>query len=140
MKETPADSVETAAAVALPGPPAPDGTAAVSAPAELPAASPASPAADAAVAADAAPDKPAKPEKPAKAKPSALVQAAKAHVTALFARELYNATQALRRDLSILEIRIGTDYVRYDRLQDAFKPVMDSLHEIKQTLAGKADK
>lgn len=57
-----------------------------------------------------------------------------------FARELYGATQALRKDLSSLEIRIGTDYVRYDRLQDAFKPVMDSLHEIKQTLAGKADK
>ena len=57
-----------------------------------------------------------------------------------FARELYNATQALRKDLSSLEIRIGTDYVRYDRLQDAFKPVMESLHEIKLALSGKADK
>lgn len=57
-----------------------------------------------------------------------------------FARELYAATQSLRHDLSALEIRISNDYVRYDRLQDAFKPVMDSLHEIKQTLAGKADK
>lgn len=57
-----------------------------------------------------------------------------------FARELYAATQALRKDLSALEIRISTDYVRYDRLQDAMKPIMDSLHEIKQTLAGKADK
>jgi hypothetical protein len=57
-----------------------------------------------------------------------------------FARELYGATQALRRDLSTLEVRIGTDYVRYDRLQDAFKPVMDSLQEIKHTLSGKADK
>ena len=57
-----------------------------------------------------------------------------------FARELYGATQALRKDLSALEIRIGTDYVRYDRLQDAFKPIMDSLHEIKQTLSSKADK
>ena len=57
-----------------------------------------------------------------------------------FARELYSATQALRADLSALQVRIGTDYVRYDRLQDAFKPIMDSLHEIKVTLAQKADK
>ena len=57
-----------------------------------------------------------------------------------FARELYNATQALRKDLSALEVEIGRDYVRYDRLKDAIKPVMDSLHEIKQALQGKADK
>lgn len=57
-----------------------------------------------------------------------------------FARELYNATQSLRKDLSALEVRIGSDYIRYDRLQDALKPVMESLKEIKQTLAGKADK
>ena len=57
-----------------------------------------------------------------------------------FARELYNATQALRKDLSALEVEIGRDYVRYDRLQDVLKPVMDSLHEIKQALQGKADK
>lgn len=57
-----------------------------------------------------------------------------------FARELYTATQSLRRDLSALELRIGSDYIRYDRLQDALKPIMDSLHEIKQTLSHKADK
>ena len=57
-----------------------------------------------------------------------------------FARELYSATQSLRKDLAALEIRISTDYVRYDRLQDAIKPIMDSLHEIKQTLSNKADK
>lgn len=57
-----------------------------------------------------------------------------------FARELYGATQGLRRDLSALEVRIGTDYVRYDRLRDALKPIMESLHEIKQTLTGKVDK
>lgn len=57
-----------------------------------------------------------------------------------FARELYAATQALRRDLSALEVRISSDYIRYDRLQDALKPIMDSLQEIKQTLATKADK
>lgn len=57
-----------------------------------------------------------------------------------FARELYTATQNLRRDLSALENRIGLDYVRYDRLQDAMKPILDSLTEIKYTLTGKADK
>ena len=57
-----------------------------------------------------------------------------------FARELYNATQSLRKDLSALEINLNRDYIRYDRLQDAMKPIMDSLAEIKQTLAGKADK
>lgn len=57
-----------------------------------------------------------------------------------FARELYTATQSLRRELSLLEIRIGTDYVRYDRLQDALRPVMETLHEIKDTLNKKVDK
>lgn len=57
-----------------------------------------------------------------------------------FARELYNATQSLRKDLSSLEVQIGRDYVRYDRLQDAMKPIMDSLHEIKLALQSKADK
>jgi hypothetical protein len=61
-----------------------------------------------------------------------------------FARELYAATQALRKDLSSLEAMILRDYVRYDRLRDAMhdatKPIMDSLAEIKHTLQGKADK
>lgn len=57
-----------------------------------------------------------------------------------FARELYNATQSLRKDLSALEVRIGSDYIRYDRLQDALKPVMESLKEIKHTLDRKVDK
>lgn len=57
-----------------------------------------------------------------------------------FARELYNAVQQLRKDISALEIKIGTDYIRYDRLHDALKPIMDNLHEIKDTLKGKADK
>ncbi len=57
-----------------------------------------------------------------------------------FARELYQATQSLRQDLSDLEVRIGRDYVRYDRLQDALKPIMDGIHEIKETLKSKADK
>ena len=57
-----------------------------------------------------------------------------------FARELYTATQSLRRDLSALEVRISSDYVRYDRLQDALKPVLDKLQRIEDTLGHKADK
>ena len=57
-----------------------------------------------------------------------------------FARELYNATQSLRKDLSALEVKLSSDYVRYDRLQDAMKPIMDSLHEIKIALQSKVDK
>lgn len=57
-----------------------------------------------------------------------------------FAREMYAAMQSLRKDLSTLEVQLTRDYVRYDRLQDALKPVLDSLSEIKHTLQGKADK
>lgn len=57
-----------------------------------------------------------------------------------FARELYTATQKLREDLSALEVRISRDYIRYDRLQDALKPIVEGIHEIKETLKGKVDK
>ena len=57
-----------------------------------------------------------------------------------FARALYEATQSLRRDLSALEIRIGTDYVRYDRLNDAMAPVKQQLDRIEHALSQKADK
>ncbi len=57
-----------------------------------------------------------------------------------FARELYAATQKLRQDLSALEVQISRDYIRYDRLQDSLKPILDGIHEIKEALKGKADK
>jgi hypothetical protein len=57
-----------------------------------------------------------------------------------FAREVWQAVQKLRETVSQLEIRIGTDYVRYDRLQDALKPIKDSLDEIKTALMHKVDK
>lgn len=55
-------------------------------------------------------------------------------------RELWQAVQAMRRDLSALEIRIGTDYVRYDRLKDALAPVMEALSDIRGKLDGKQDR
>lgn len=57
-----------------------------------------------------------------------------------FSRTLWDAVVKLKEDLSKLEVRIGTDYVRYDRLQDALKPVMEALVEIKQSLHQKQDK
>lgn len=56
------------------------------------------------------------------------------------ARELWAAVQQLRKDLSSLELRVSADYVRYDRLQDALRPVMDKLQRIEDTLSHKADK
>lgn len=57
-----------------------------------------------------------------------------------FARQIWSAVQEMKKEIGDVRILMGTEYVRYDRLQDALKPVMDSLHEIKLTLAGKADK
>ena len=57
-----------------------------------------------------------------------------------FARELYSAVNRLRDDLQKLEIKLSAEYIRYDRLQDALKPIMGALDEIKQTLSHKVDK
>ena len=57
-----------------------------------------------------------------------------------FARELYAAVQLLRKDLSALEVKIGVDYVRYDRLGEALSPIIESLRDIKQSLRDKVDK
>lgn len=57
-----------------------------------------------------------------------------------FAGQLWTAVQKLKEDLNALRVNIGTEYVRYDRLQDALKPILDSLNEIKNTLSHKADK
>lgn len=57
-----------------------------------------------------------------------------------FGRELYSAVNKLKDEVQKLEVKIGTDYVRYDRLQDALKPLIQSLDEIKATLMHKADK
>lgn len=57
-----------------------------------------------------------------------------------FARELWTAVQQLKADLGRLEIRIGTDYVRYDRLQDSLKPIVSTLERIETALTHKVDK
>lgn len=60
--------------------------------------------------------------------------------TGWFARQLWDAVNALKRDLSSLEVKIAREYVPYDRLRDAFEPIMSTLLEIKETLKQKADK
>lgn len=57
-----------------------------------------------------------------------------------FARQMWDAVQKLRLDLTELEIRIGSDYVRYDRLQDSLRPIMEALRDIQSTLKNKVDK
>jgi hypothetical protein len=57
-----------------------------------------------------------------------------------FGRELYSAVNKLKDDLSKLEVKIGTDYVRYDRLQDVMAPIMKKLDRIEEVLTHKVDK
>lgn len=55
-------------------------------------------------------------------------------------RELWGAVQLLRKDLSALEVRISREYVSYDRLADAMRPMLDGINEIKAALTHKQDK
>ena len=57
-----------------------------------------------------------------------------------FSNQLYRAVEKLREDMNALEIRIGTDFVRYDRLQDMLKPIATGIEEIKEVLKHKVDK
>lgn len=55
-------------------------------------------------------------------------------------RELWGAVKALRSDLSALEVRITREYVSFDRLADALRPLMDGINEIKVAMQHKQDK
>lgn len=57
-----------------------------------------------------------------------------------FAKVLYTAVDKLKDDIARLEVRISSDFVRYDRLQEALQPIKDTLSEIRQVLKSKADK
>lgn len=57
-----------------------------------------------------------------------------------FSRQLWAATQRLKEDLAKLSVKLATDYVRYDRMQDVLKPISEALKEIKESLQHKADK
>ncbi|MDO9313408.1 MAG: hypothetical protein Q7T97_02545 [Burkholderiaceae bacterium] len=53
-----------------------------------------------------------------------------------FLNEMYRAVEKLKDDMSELEIKIGTDFVRYDRLQDMLKPIHQGIEEIKSWITG----
>ena len=57
-----------------------------------------------------------------------------------FGRELWSAVQELKRDLANLRVLVSEEYVKYDRLQDALKPIHEVLARIENTLTKKADK
>lgn len=57
-----------------------------------------------------------------------------------FARQVWSAVQSLKEDVNKLRVLLVSEYVRYDRLQDALKPLLEGIHEIKHTLQGKVDK
>jgi hypothetical protein len=57
-----------------------------------------------------------------------------------FARELWSAVQKLKDELSKLEVKIGSEFVRYDRMQDALRPVLEQLKRIEDSMSHKVDK
>ncbi len=57
-----------------------------------------------------------------------------------FANQLFRAVEKLKDDLNELQVRIGSDFVRYDRLQDMLKPIANGIEEIKEALKHKVDK
>jgi Tfp pilus assembly protein PilF len=57
-----------------------------------------------------------------------------------FAKQLWNKSEKNLELINNIKVDLGTNYVRYDRLHDAMKPIMDALAEIKDTLKTKADK
>ena len=57
-----------------------------------------------------------------------------------FANQLFHAVESLKQDLNDLEVRIVSDFVRYDRLQEMLKPIASGSEEIKESLKHKADK
>jgi len=57
-----------------------------------------------------------------------------------WAAKLWQMIEKLTEKIQQLEVTLTKDYVSYDRLQDSFKPVVDMLTEIKETLKHKVDK
>ena len=57
-----------------------------------------------------------------------------------FANQLFHAVEKLKDGLTELQVRIGSDFVRYDRLQDMLKPILNGIEEIKESIKHKQDK
>lgn len=57
-----------------------------------------------------------------------------------FARELYTATQQLRKDLNDLHVELARDYVPTRRFEDVTRAISDKLDTIIRALGDKADR
>ena len=57
-----------------------------------------------------------------------------------FARQVWDKAQENEKELHNFKVDVGSNYIRYDRLDHAMKPIMEALQEIKETLKTKADK
>lgn len=55
-------------------------------------------------------------------------------------RQLWDAVQALRKDLGDLEVDLAKNYVPWDRLSSALAPIHEMLQRIDSKLDGKQDK
>lgn len=57
-----------------------------------------------------------------------------------FARQLWEATQALQRDLHQIEVDLPKNYVRKEEFMDTMKRIETIVERIYDKLDGKADK
>lgn len=55
-------------------------------------------------------------------------------------KQFWNSVQELRKEINDLKVLISSEYIRYDRLAETLKPIMDTLVEIKQSLERKVNK
>ena len=57
-----------------------------------------------------------------------------------FARQMWDAVQELKRDLSDLEVKLPTEYIRKDEFSERWIEVLSSLRRIENKLDTKMDK
>ena len=57
-----------------------------------------------------------------------------------FARQMWDAVQELKRDLSDLEVKLPTHYIRKDEFSERWVEVLSSLRRIENKLDTKMDK
>lgn len=57
-----------------------------------------------------------------------------------FFRQMWDATQKLKQDLTDLEIQLPTSYVRKDEMNNRFDKLENMIEKIFDRLEGKADK
>lgn len=57
-----------------------------------------------------------------------------------FAKQVWDAVQALKKDMKDLEVDLPTHYVRKDELENRFDKIEAMLNRLFEKLDGKADK